>query len=284
MNRFGILLFSFLLLPASTAFGGYLNFTPPENAPDLLDGLDFRFRMTSNPGAQAQVFYAHNFSFKTSDAKRISGYIGLQSTTYVGKESYALVTIWPEEGQDIDVKPAFETKCSIQKNSAEGSVVTCVITNNHPLAAAMPNGNTYKFSILPTMGTDPQQYSFSITDEVTGRAYPLGTMIFKNVNILGLDSHWPSNFLEYFGKNGDRCETTPYTAYTEEAPVGYTFSGTAYKAYPYKVAVAKEPFDKCLTNLTYNNEHTAVTVEYAFKYFQKAGAGDRNSHGAPHLP
>lgn len=82
--------------------GGYLSFPLRDtNAPEILDELNFFFRMTKNPGPKAYSYYAQNFHFKMSDSSQLDGYMGLQSSDYPygsGTATYALVTIWPRSG------------------------------------------------------------------------------------------------------------------------------------------------------------------------------------------
>lgn len=283
-----------LLINAMPAFatGGYLTFASPAGTPALLDELDFTFRMGNNPGPDANVYFSHNFNFISSRQEwpGLSGYIGLQSTAILGAgtQTYALVTVWPQVGQVVNLQPGPAATCNEQNASAEGHVATCVITSANVLATApMKNGDTFRiyirnvdapapnpvltspFSTGPAHGPimrpvaplrgGVHMYQFGIQNLRSGAVTVLGTM--SIIGISGLSSAGVSHFLEYFGGNAGDCRAIPYTAYTEEGPVGWS----AGKKYRYSVFPNPQAptFGPCQSNVTFATDNLRGSVEFA---------------------
>lgn len=254
----------FFLLPQQVqAAGGYLSFPKPANAPRALDLLDFTFQMVSNPGPGGGTFYAHSFNFLSSDyGSAFGGYIGLQSTGIIGKESYALVTIWPPKGRVLSFKNGPNAKCNAALGTAEGDVASCVITSDHPLANAMQNGDYYRIYIFQVGGTvTPIQsitYQFGIYNYRTNENHVLGEM--QLANVAGINSSGVSHFLEYFdGGNAGDCTKIPYTSYVEHSPNGW-YGGSRYV---YTVEPHSEPFGPCPVRLTQAANASSVKVEFS---------------------
>jgi hypothetical protein len=245
------------------AVGGYLSFPPPAGAPAVMDEVNYYFRMVNNPGSSAGVYYAHNFNLKFNDGSvDVGGYMGLQSASIIPNTySYALATIWPKAGQVVSLKPGPNAQCDEQTQSAEGHVATCTITNLNILADPLTNGDTFRLRITATpVVSGTKDVTFRIVNMRTGANSVLGTM--RIIGVAGVKSNSLSHFLEYFWPNGNSCETTPYTAYTEYAPIGIR-QGLTYK---YTVVEdAAGLFGPCQNNVAYTPDNSAATVEFSYK-------------------
>lgn len=125
----------------------------------------------------------------------------------------------------------------------------------------MEDGDTYKIyvkEINKTLLT--YTVRFGIVNLRTGNETVLGDMTLTGV--AGISSQGLSNFLEYFGGDTPTCETTPYTVYTQYAPVGYA-SGLKVN-----YSIVEDPngmFGDCPHLLTFNSDSTAAIVEYSIK-------------------
>lgn len=247
------------------AMGGYLSFVRPSGTPSQLDGLDFYFRMGTNPGPKSFMYYAHNFAISSANnsEEQLTGYIGPQSNGGNDgiRRTLVIATVWyHKEGRLLSFSGGSDSSCHTEHNGAESQnewLIQCRVNDNSEIARTdMPNGTTYKISVTNTAtnGTT-MTYDFSITDLVTMKKTTLGLMTFSNV--AGINATWPSHFLENFG-GGYNCQTIPYMAYSEEGPVGVSRG----QKYLYTVQPnTNGPFD-CTSNVSFSANHAVGTVEY----------------------
>ncbi|WP_273794169.1 hypothetical protein [Brucella intermedia] len=266
LKKLFVVVFACLLFPVSSfAMGGYLKFIPPGNIPSQLDELDFFFRMVSNPGPKSFMYYAHNFALASADNKepQLTGYIGPQSNggNDGKRRTMVIATVWYGRADRlVSFSSGPESNCSTEHNGPEsegGWLIQCRVKDNSSIAQAdMPNGTTYKISIKNiARDGNRETYEFAIQDKVTGKKTLLGNMTFSN--IAGINSQWPSNFLENFG--GDyNCTNIKYLAYTEERPIGIS------QGVPYFYTVQSDPDGKfdCTSSVSFSTNNTAGTVEY----------------------
>ncbi|WP_340617002.1 hypothetical protein [Xenorhabdus entomophaga] len=272
-NLFCILLvssFSMLNINKATALGGYLVFKAPANIPSQFDELDFFVRMIKNPGPLSNMYYAHNFAINSSDTseQQLFGYIGPQLVSNENnRRTFAIISVWSNRpDRVISYFAGPESKCTIEHDGPEsqtGWLVQCVINDNSKFAQTdMPDGTTYKIVVKNVnqnnLAAAEESFEFSIQNLVTKEVTVLGTMTFSNVK--GINPLAPSHFLENFGGGYD-CQTVPYLAYSEDAPIGIWNN----KKYTYTVERNPTASFDCYSNLAFTENHSSAIVEYAIK-------------------
>ncbi|NHB98738.1 hypothetical protein [Photorhabdus stackebrandtii] len=239
------------------AAGGYLSFSPLGKTPGTFSKVDFYFDVVRNPGPSSEVYYAHNFSFKTTTGKILSGYIGLQSTDIIGTGAYALVSLWPGHGEVVSMVPGPDAKCWEANDTAEGHVASCDITKENPLANGIQNGDRFRIYIDSVQGRK-NTYEFGIENLTQKKNNVLGQITFTDV--IGINPSGLSHFLEYFGSNASHCGLIPYTAYIEKGPIGYSGVETV----KYQVVPNPDgPFGPCQNNITFIDNYASAKVEFA---------------------